>query len=75
MFKIGDEVKIDFELKSVNKINDNALADIKKWDKKCKSIHKITNIFTSGLWTEKEVQRVELDGVYVFFVNEINKTE
>ena len=49
MFEIGDKVKIDFESKSINKIDDNTLADIKKWDKENYGIHKITDIFTSGL--------------------------
>jgi hypothetical protein len=75
MFEIGDKVKIDFESKSINKIDDNTLADIKKWDKEHNGIHKITDICTSGLWTDHEKKRYELDSYYMFFSNEINKID
>lgn len=74
MFKKGDIVKIDFASDYLlNEIDKEILKDMKKWDKEYNGIHKITDIFTSGLWTDHETKRYELDSYYIFFSNEINK--
>lgn len=73
MFKIGDIVKINFEESSIMKLDKEVLIHIKEWDKKHYNVHKITDICTSGLWTNHEIKRYELDDNYMFFTDEINK--
>lgn len=75
MLEIGDTVKINFKVESMLVLDKDVLADIKKWNKQHNGIHKITNICSSGLWTNKEVKKYELDSDYMFFLDEINKIE
>lgn len=73
MFKKGDIVKIDFESQSILKLDKEVLIHIKEWDNQLNGVHKITDICISGLWTNHEIKRYELDDNYMFFVDEINK--
>lgn len=75
MLKVGDKVQVDFESTSINKLDKEVLINIKKWDKQYNSVHKITEVYTCGLWTDKEIRRYELNGYYIFSENEINKIE
>lgn len=68
MFNLGDRVKIDFDKLKVNK---DVLKPIQEWDKCKNNVHVITNIFYKFKYRKHEKLRIELDGDFVFYENEL----
>jgi hypothetical protein len=68
MFNLGDKVKIDFHKL---KVDEDVLKNIKEWDESKNGIHEITNIFYKFKYRKHEKLRIELDGEFVFYENEL----
>lgn len=70
MINKGDIVKIDFD---VLDFPEDILDPILEFDKFYNGIHKVSNIYEKGLYNKdkKPIRRIELDGLFVFYEEEL----